>query len=104
MSGVTSQRGRVMQNKQVRFIRAVIPPRWTETELSGLRKAVFAANSQIKFIAFTKTSPVKGLVILAQAQDKLTAMRWRQHLGHRLQVLVVHYYGSWTSLTCFFVL
>ena len=75
-----------MQNKQVRFIRAVIPAKWTETELTGLRKAVFAVNSQIKFIAFTKTSPVKGLVILAQAQDKLTAMRWRQHLGPRLQV------------------
>lgn len=57
--------------------------------MSGLRKAVFAANSQIKFIAFTKTSPVKGLVILAQAQDKLTAMRWRQHLGHRLQVIML---------------
>jgi hypothetical protein len=57
----------------------------TDAEINQLRLVCSRPNSKIKYLALAFTEHSKGVKIVAQVYEKLSAPVWREQLGYRIK-------------------
>ena len=72
------------KTRQFRSAGPMLLSNCTEAELKHLRQVV-SANPKIKFLAFYDAPGRKGVLVLAQAREKLSLSKWRESVHPRLQ-------------------
>ena len=79
---------RMGATRQFRSAGPMLLPNCTEAELCQLRRVV-SANPKVKFLAFYHAPQARrnGVLVLAQAHEKLSLSKWRESIHPRLQCI-----------------